>query len=289
MACHTSGVRGGLITLPAFLRKRALMPSISEAFVRCRNENRLAFIPFLTAGDPDLDATRQAVQTLADAGVDLLEIGVPYSDPIADGPVIQASYTRALKAGFSVPSLLDNLAGIDASVPPRLLMVSYAILHRRGPEAFCEAASKSGVSGLIVPDLPGTDAAELLSVAQDRGLDLVQLVAPTTPPARAARIVQTCTGFVYCVAVAGITGERAAVAEDLDRQLAALREVTDLPLAVGFGISSPEHVEPLRGKADGVIVGSGIVRRLEAGGEAGLAEVGRFAREMVAACRGVGG
>ena len=260
------------------------MTAIDDTFRQCRDENRLAFMPFLTAGDPDLAATAAAIATLDDAGADLLEVGFPYSDPIADGPTIQASYTRALGAGIRVGGIFDCLAAAKVTAP-RVAMVSYAIIFRQGVDAFCERAKASGVSGLIVPDLPGTDAADVSKAVADHGLSLVQLVAPTTPRKRAARIVQTCSGFVYCVAVAGITGERAKLSEDLLTQLAWLREETDLPLAVGFGISQPEHVDPLKDAADGVIVGSGIVRRLEGGGDAALADVAEFTRTMAAACR----
>ena len=257
------------------------MTAIRDTFDACRREGRLAFMPFLTAGDPDLPTTAAAIDRMAAAGADLVEVGFPYSDPIADGPTIQASYTRALSAGVKVGGVLDTLATVDAAAP-RVAMVSYAIVHRAGVEAFCERAKASGVSGLIIPDLPGTDAEEAAAAVGGAGLDLSQLVAPTTPRERAARIVRTCTGFVYCVAVAGITGERAQVAEGLVDQLGQLREETDLPLAVGFGISSPEHVAPLRQAADGVIVGSGVVRRIA---EGTLDELESFTREMAAACR----
>lgn len=262
----------------------SLMTAIDDVFAACRSENRLAFMPFLTAGDPDVAFTAAAIERLGAANVDLIEVGFPYSDPIADGPVIQASYTRALNHKIKVNEIFDALSGCGPT-PPRIAMVSYAIIHRHGPDAFCEHARKAGVAGLIVPDLSGTDAGEMKQIADAHGLNLVQLVAPTTPRSRAEEIVKTCSGFVYCIAVAGVTGERQAVAEDLVKQLTWLREVTELPLAVGFGISKPEHVAPLKGMADGVIVGSGIVRRMESGDEAALNEVESFSREMVAACR----
>lgn len=265
------------------------MTAIDDTFAACRAENRLAFMPFLTAGDPDVAFTVKAIQRLAVAGVDLIEVGFPYSDPIADGPVIQASYTRALEKKIRVDDILSGLKSCDTDsetlAPPRIAMVSYAIVHRHGPETFCEHAKAAGLTGLIVPDLSGTDATEMKATTDAAGLDLIQLVAPTTPQSRAAEIVKTCSGFVYCVAVAGVTGERQAVADDLIKQLTWLRETTDLPLAVGFGISQPEHVAPLQDVADGVIVGSGIVRRMESGDDAALDEIESFSRSMVAACR----
>lgn len=263
------------------------MTAIDEVFSACRSESRLAFMPFLTAGDPDLAFTAAAIRSLGAAKVDLVEVGIPYSDPIADGPVIQASYTRALARKIKVGDIFDTLGSLnnETDVPPRIAMVSYAIIHRLGPKQFCERAKASGVAGVIVPDLSGTDAGELKQLTDEAGLNLIQLVAPTTPKARAAEIVKTCSGFVYCVAVAGVTGERQAVAEDLIKQLTWLRDTTDLPLAVGFGISKPEHVEPLRDAADGVIIGSGIVRRMESGDQAALDDIEAFSKQMVAACR----
>lgn len=260
------------------------MTAIDDVFAACRAENRLAFMPFLTAGDPDLEFTQKSIERLGAAKVDLIEVGFPYSDPIADGPVIQASYTRALEKKIKVDGIFETLKA-TAGGPPQIAMVSYAIIHRHGPEAFCEHAKASGVAGLIVPDLSGTDAGEMKQIADAAGLNLVQLVAPTTPRERAVEIVKTCSGFVYCVAVAGVTGERRAVADDLIEQLTWLRDVTDIPLAVGFGISAPEHVEPLRDVADGVIVGSGIVRRMEAGTPEALDDVESFSRSMVEACK----
>lgn len=275
------------------------MTAIDNVFAACRKDNRLAFMPFLTAGDPDLAFTADTIRRLGVAGVDLIEVGFPYSDPIADGPVIQASYTRALEKKVKVDAIFDMLGGIDTQPvsledsltpldagPPQIAMVSYAIIHRHGPEAFCQRAKASNVAGLIVPDLSGTDAGEMKQITDATGLNLIQLVAPTTPRERVTEIIKTCSGFVYCVAVAGVTGERRAVADDLVKQLTWMREDTDLPLAVGFGISAPEHVDPLREVADGVIVGSGIVRRMEPGNTAALDDVESFSRAMVAACRG---
>ncbi len=255
----------------------------------------MAFMPFVTAGDPDMAGTCGLIEELADRGVDLVEVGFPYSDPIADGPVIQASYTRALQAGLRVRDIFAGIGELtrsrpaDSPLPPLVAMVSYAIIFRYGVEPFLRDAAAAGFSGLIVPDLPGDEASEFLPLATAANLDLVQLVAPTTPPARVERILQSCSGFVYCIAVAGTTGERESLPEELRAHLQNLREKTDLPLAVGFGISRPEQVDVLRGLADGVIIGSAIVRQLEAlteeGGslEATRQKIGDFAAGMVAA------
>ncbi len=247
-------------------------------------------MPFITAGDPDMATTLAMIGELATQGVDLIEVGFPYSDPIADGPVIQASYTRALDAGVTVAGILEAVSTLDRDqTPPLLAMVSYAIIFRHGVERFVAEAKQAGFAGFIIPDLPGDEAAECFDTVRAQGLDLVQLVAPTTPRARVREILKCCSGFVYCIAVSGTTGEREQVADALLGQLRWLREETDLPLAVGFGISKPEHVTPLKELADGVIVGSGIVRHLqrlaqrELTQDAMLQAVGELATEMVAA------
>jgi tryptophan synthase alpha chain len=239
---------------------------ISESFAAARAAGRLAFMPFVTAGDPDVATTAQILARLSATGVDLIEVGFPYSDPIADGPVIQASYTRALSAGTHVRDILNGVQQLKQQtpdLPPLLAMVSYAIMFRHGVEAFVQEAAAAGFSGFIVPDLPGDEAAECFELVRKHGLDLVQLVAPTTPRERVRQILEHCSGFVYCLAVAGITGEREQVAESLHEQLRWLRTQTDLPLAVGFGVSRPQHLADLKPVADGAIVGTALVRHLQ--------------------------
>jgi len=270
--------------------EKPLSSRIAKTFADLRSQGRLAFMPFLTAGDPDVAATQQTIRALAQTGVDLIEIGFPYSDPIADGPVIQASYARALGNKVTVKEIFTALAELKAeSVPPLVAMVSYAIIFRRGVPEFLKECVDAGISGLIVPDLPGAEAGELFADAQAAGLDLIQLIAPTTPRERVKQILDVCSGFVYLVAVAGTTGERKDVSAAVLEQLEWLREETDLPLAVGFGISRPEHVDPLRDRAQGVIMGTAIVRYLEKmNGSAeqvtqALSELGDFAAQMVQA------
>lgn len=236
---------------------------IETTFLELKSTGHMAFMPFITAGDPDMSGTQALIRTLGETGVDMIEIGFPYSDPIADGPVIQSSYTRALKQHLTVQQIMQGIGELPtADLPPLVAMVSYAIIFRTGPENFLLAAKEAGFSGLIVPDLPGDEAAELFGQAQTVGLDLIQLIAPTTPRTRVRQIISSCSGFLYCIAVAGTTGTRDDIETALFDQLRWLREETQLPLAVGFGISKPEHVDPLRGLANGVIVGSGIVRFL---------------------------
>lgn len=270
------------------------MTRIAETFAALKSKGQMAFMPFVTAGDPDMETTLILICALARRSVDLIEIGFPYSDPIADGPVIQASYTRALEKGLHVEDIFSGLRSLKeegAQLPPLVAMVSFAIIFRTGPEAFLKQAAEAGFSGLIVPDLPGDEAGDFTQQVTSHGLDLVQLVAPTTSSARAEKILQAAGGFLYCISIAGTTGVREQLPAELSDQLKELRSKTNLPLAVGFGISKPEQVETLRGLADGVIVGSAIVRQLERFADESvntkevIAEIGDFAAEMVAACK----
>ena len=262
---------------------------IAQTFSDLRAANRMAFMPFLTAGDPDLEMTKAAIRELARRGVDLIEVGFPYSDPIADGPVIQASYTRALEKGIRVADIFAQVSELKAEeMPPLVGMVAYSIVFRFGTEAFLTKAVEAGFSGLIVPDLPGDEAEDFAKEVKSHGLDLIELIAPTTPENRAERILSVAGGFVYCISVAGTTGVRKELPPELKEQLHWLRTKTDLPLAVGFGISHPEQVDLLRGAADGVIVGSALVKQFAAvsegtlSREAALNAIGEFAAAMLA-------
>ncbi len=256
------------------------MNAIDTLFQRLRAAGRKAFMPFVTAGDPDCATTVEAVRTLVDAGADLVEVGFPYSDPIADGPVVQASYTRALAGGLRLDDVFACCAAMRDLPAPRVGMVSYALVHRRGPVAFARQAQEAGLSGLIVPDLPLEESEALGEIAAEHELKLIQLVTPTTPLDRALRIARQSTGFLYCVSVTGITGEREQLPVQIRDLLVSLRRQTELPLCVGFGISRPEHVLALRDYVDGIIVGSAIVRRIEQGD---LAGAGELTRSLVAA------
>jgi tryptophan synthase alpha chain len=263
------------------------MNPIDSVFHRLRQERRKAFMPFVTAGDPDISSTVQLIEELARRGASVIEIGFPYSDPIADGPVVQASYTRALERGVRLEQVFAcarqaaaSLKHVDRPIP-LVGMVSYSIVHRRGPTIFLRNAIEAGFSGAIVPDLPAEEASDLAKQAADHDFKLIQLVTPTTPKDRAVQIARLSTGFLYCVSVAGITGERDRLPEELLAQLSWLRQQTDLPLCVGFGVSRPEHVQMIREVADGVIVGSAIVRRVERAGDQPIAEVVREVGELV--------
>ncbi|MFM8273627.1 MAG: tryptophan synthase subunit alpha [Gemmata sp.] len=265
------------------------MNPIDSLFRRLRAEKRAAFMPFVTAGDPDLAFTRELLPAAAAAGADLMEVGFPFSDPIADGPVIQASYTRALEQKLKLAGVFAALADTAARpgwAAPLVAMASYSLVFKAGPGAFIEAAQKAGVSGAVVPDLPVEEAEELSNLARDRDFKLVLLVTPTTSPARAEKVVKACSGFVYVVSVVGTTGAREALPAQLRAHLARLRAMTDLPLCVGFGVSRPEHARDLKDVADGVIVGSAVVKKLEAAAAdraKALADVSQLVKELRAA------
>jgi tryptophan synthase alpha chain len=266
------------------------MNRIDALFRRLRAEGRRALMPFLTAGDPDLPTTAALIAEVVQRGAHMVEVGIPYSDPIADGPVISASYHRALTKGVRLDRIFETLEGVRAETEaPIVTMVSYAIIHRTGVESYLRRAAEVGVDGLIVPDLPVEESEGLLRQATDAGLKLIQLVTPTTPRERAVQIARTTTGFLYYVSVAGITGERKALPPELAGNVAWLRSQTELPICIGFGISSPEHVRALAPVADGLIVGSALVRRLADAGNQPRAEVvdgiGRFIAELAGALR----
>ncbi len=242
------------------------MNPIDDLFARFRSLKRKAFIPFLSAGDPDLAFTREVLAALPAAGADLIEVGFPFSDPIADGPVIQASYTRALRNRLKLADLLDAVRSETSApqwVTPTVGMASYSLIFKKGVPAFLDAATAAGLSGAVVPDLPVEEADELAKVCCDRDFKLILLVTPTTEPVRMERIVKACGGFVYVVSVVGITGGQAAVTEQVAKVTARLRGMTPLPLCVGFGVSKPEQVRALKDHCDGVIVGSPLVRHFE--------------------------
>jgi tryptophan synthase alpha chain len=259
------------------------MNPIDSLFKQLRAAGKKAFMPFLTAGDPDLAFTRVAIPAIAEAGANLLEIGFPFSDPIADGPVIQASYTRALDRGLKLADVFSTLKEITSRpgfTTPLVAMASYSLLWKSGVGAFLDKAQAAGLCGAVVPDLPVEEADDLAKLARDRDFKLILLVTPTTSPARAEKIVKACSGFVYVVSVVGITGERNRLPVQLADQLARLRTMTDLPLCVGFGVSRPEHVRGLKDIADGVIVGSALVKKLEADRTKALTDVTALVKDL---------
>jgi tryptophan synthase alpha chain len=264
------------------------MSSIDSLFADLRSAGRRALMPFVTAGDPDLDFTAEVIRRVVARGAHLCELGIPYSDPIADGPVIQASYTRALDNGIKLAAILQMLGGVSREVPaPIVTMVSYSIVYRRGLERYVADAKAAGVAGAIVPDLPVEEAGPLAKICRRLDFSLIQLITPTTPRERALRIVQQTTGFVYYVSVTGITGERRDLPPEIVDNVAWLRSRTQLPICIGFGISRPEHVRMLAPVADGLIVGSAFVRRIADAAtrprDQVLGEIGDYVAELLAA------
>ena len=264
------------------------MATIDDLFATLRRSKRKALMPFVTAGDPDLTFTAAVLNELVARGCHLCEVGIPYSDPIADGPVIQASYTRALQNKIKLADILKTLGEVAPKLDaPLVTMVSYAIVYRHGAEKYVDDVRERGIAGLIVPDLPVEESAALAKICAARDASLIQLVTPTTPRQRAVQIAETSTGFLYYVSVAGITGERTALPQELVDNVGWLRTQTDLPICIGFGISTPEHVKLLAPVADGLIVGSAIVRRIATAAEKPrdevLGEVGDYVSKLLEA------
>lgn len=264
---------------------------IRQRFEQLKQQGRCALMPFLMAGDPDLNTTRAALLGLEGAGADVIELGIPYSDPLADGPVIQAAAARALAAGTTPGAVLELLAGLrgELNVPVVLFTYSNPLLNR-GMEAFCSAAAAAGAAGLVVPDLPLEEADALSPIAAAHGLDLVLLVAPTTPDGRMARIAAASRGFTYLVSVTGVTGVRSSLQERVGTRVQQLKALGSTPVAVGFGISGPEQALQVRQwGADGAIIGSALVKTMaeaaEAGGSAPLAAI-KFCARLRAALDG---
>ncbi|ONM10321.1 tryptophan synthase A homolog1 [Zea mays] len=246
--------------------------TVAETFSNLREQGKSAFIPFITAGDPDLVTTSKALKILNSCGSDVIEVGVPYSDPLADGPVIQASATRALKKGTTLDSVIEMLKGVTPELSCPIVLFTYynPILKR----------------GLVVPDLPLEETALLRSEAIMHNIELVLLTTPTTPTDRMKGIAQASEGFLYLVSAVGVTGARSNVNLRVEHLLREIKKVTDKPVAVGFGVSTPEHVKQIVGwGADGVIVGSAIVKQLceAATPEEGLERLEEYARSMKAA------
>ncbi len=248
------------------------MTRIGERFKRLRKEGRKAFVAFLTAGDPSLDRTVTAAVELDQAGVDVLELGVPFSDPLADGPVIQRSSERALERGTTLSTVLEAVRRIRRkSELPLLLFSYYNPLLRHGLARLAAEAREAGVDGVLVTDLPPEEAGPWLEAARPCALDTVFLAAPTSPHDRLHRVAEASRGFVYAVSRTGVTGERQALSDDARPLVERLRARTAVPVALGFGISTPEQVAQAGAVADGVVVGSALVRFLEDHPEGDLA------------------
>jgi tryptophan synthase alpha chain len=258
------------------------MTSVSSCFQSLRDRHECALIPFITAGDPDLETTAKALIALDRAGADLIELGVPYSDPLADGPIIQAAATRALQAGVKLADVLEVVAQVSPQIKAPIILFTYynPILNLGIPE-FLKRIVAAGVRGLVVPDLPLEESKGLLEPAGLMGIELILLVAPTSPPKRMKAIAASAQGFVYLVSVTGVTGMREGMGNNVGEILNQLRDLTDKPIAVGFGISDPAQAKQVKELgADGVIVGSAMVKKLAA---EGVDSIEQFCRELKAA------
>ena len=257
--------------------------NIADRFQQLKQKSECAFIPFITAGDPDLETTAKALEVLANNGADMIELGVPYSDPLADGPTIQAAATRALQKGVQLEDVLKIVEGAVAKIDvPIILFTYYNPIYYRGAESFLKQIKAAGASGLVVPDLPLEEAETLLNFAQEIGIEVILLVAPTSSADRIEAIAAKSQGFIYLVSVTGVTGIRSQMAAEVKDLLANLHSATDKPIGVGFGISDPEQAKQIKDwGADAVIVGSAIVKRLASGSpESGLKAIAEFCHSL---------
>lgn len=262
------------------------MTSISDCFKSLRDRGDCALIPFITAGDPDLKTTAEALRVLDASGADIIELGVPYSDPLADGPIIQAAATRALQRGTRLAQVLEMVESVSPTLrSPIILFTYYNPILNRGIEPFLQHLTKAGVAGLVVPDLPLEEAEGLLKPAAECGIDVTLLVAPTSSAERIEAIARQSQGFIYLVSVTGVTGMRSGLETRVQGLLQQMRQVTDKPIGVGFGISQLEHALQVKDwGADAVIVGSAFVKRLADGTpEQGLQAIADFCQSLKAA------
>lgn len=256
------------------------MSNIAKAF-----EGGKAFIPFVTCGDPDLETTAKIVREMAANGADLIELGIPFSDPTAEGPVIQGANIRALSGGVTTDKIFDFVRELRKDVSVPLVFMTYAnVVFSYGAERFIGTCRQIGIDGLILPDLPYEEKDEFLPVCRQYGVDLISLIAPTSAD-RAAMIAKDADGFIYIVSSLGVTGERSQITTDISKLVSVIRENTSIPCAVGFGISTPEQAKSMAQYADGVIVGSAIVRKIAQYGKDSAAPVGEFVNQMKNAIR----
>jgi tryptophan synthase alpha chain len=264
--------------------------SIQSAFDALKAKRQIALMPFVAGGFPDRQTSAEILPAIEKAGATLIEVGVPFSDPIADGPTIQEAFNIALGKGLKVSQVFETVAGVKSRVSiPLVSMVSYSIVFRYGPERYFKDAKAAGFSGIILPDLPLPEGEKTCDQVRSAGLDTVLLVAPTTSPKRRELIAKLSSGFIYYLSVAGITGERDKLPADLEANVRQLKQMTDRPVCVGFGISKPEHLKQLEHVADGAIVGSAVVKKAAQNASLGPAKcaeaVGSYCRELLTQVR----
>jgi len=251
------------------------MSNIRSAFT-----NGKAFIPFITCGDPDLETTAKAVRAAAENGADLIELGIPFSDPTAEGPVIQGANIRALAGGVTTDKVFDLVKELRRDVKIPMVFMTYAnVVYSYDAERFMARCCECGIDGIILPDLPFEEKDEFAFVAKQYGVDIISLIAPTSEN-RIAMIAKEAKGFIYVVSSLGVTGERAEITTNIGDIVKVIRENTDVPCAVGFGISKPEQAQKMAALSDGVIVGSAIIKLLEKYGKDAPAHIGAYVREM---------
>ncbi len=251
------------------------MTKIKNAF-----ENKKAFIPFITCGDPDIETTKKVVRAAVSAGADLIELGIPFSDPTAEGPVIQVANLRALKGGITTDKVFDMVKDLRQDLDTPFVFMTYAnVVYSYGAEKFMSLCRETGVDGIILPDLPFEEKGEFKDVSEKYGVDLISLIAPTSSD-RISMIAREAKGFIYLVSSLGVTGVRSEINTDLSSIVHTIRENTDLPCAVGFGISTPEQAKKMAAVSDGAIVGSAIIKLIEKYGKDCPSHVEAFIREM---------
>lgn len=256
------------------------MSSIKNAFA-----NGKAFIPFVTCGDPDLETTARVVRAMAEAGADLIELGIPFSDPTAEGPVIQAANVRALNAGTTTDKIFDLVRDLRRDVTVPMVFMTYAnVVFSYGSEKFISACADIGIDGLILPDIPYEEKEEFDPICKRYGLDLISLVAPTSEE-RIAMVAREASGFIYVVSSLGVTGIRSEITTDIGAMVKLIRANSDLPCAVGFGISTPEQAQKMAGLSDGAIVGSAIVKIIAQYGREAVPRVAAYVKSMKDAVR----
>lgn len=256
------------------------MTKIADAFA-----NGKAFIPFLTCGDPDLETTEKLIGAIAEAGADLIELGIPFSDPTAEGPVIQDANLRALSAGTTTDKIFDMVRRVRQTVSIPMVFMTYAnVIFSYGADHFLKTAAEIGMNGIIVPDVPFEEKQEFEPLCQKYGLDQISMIAPTSHD-RIRAIAEQANGFLYCVSSLGVTGTRTAITTDIGAMVKLVKEVKDIPCAVGFGISTPEQAESMCRQADGAIVGSAIVKLIAQYGRDSVQPVADYVRTMKTACR----
>ncbi len=257
------------------------MTNIEKAFA-----NGKAFIPFITCGDPDLETTEAVVKAAADNGADLIELGIPFSDPTAEGPVIQGANLRALQGGVTTDKVFDLVRRVRQEVTVPLVFMTYAnVVFSYGADRFFAACAETGIDGIILPDIPFEEKEEFLPVCRRYGVALISLIAPTSEQ-RIGRIAAEAEGFLYLVSSLGVTGTRSTISTDLSGIVQTIRQYTGIPCAIGFGISTPQQAHDMAAVADGVIVGSAIIKIIEQYGKDSPAHVGAFVRRMKSAVSG---